>query len=35
MHIEETLADRIRKQDASYLRPRADLMIYGYELMKK
>ena len=35
MHIEETLADRIRKQDALYLRPRADLMIYGYELVKK
>lgn len=33
MHIEETLADRIRKKDASHLRPREDRMVYGYELM--
>lgn len=35
MHIEETLADKIRKKDASHLKPRADLMIYGYELMSE
>lgn len=34
-HIEETLADKIRKQDATYLQPRTDLMFSGYELMKK
>lgn len=35
MHIEETLADQIRKKDASHLRPRPDRMIDGYQLMKK
>lgn len=35
MHIEETLADQIRKNDTSHLKPREDLMFYGYELMKK
>ncbi|MDE7298101.1 MAG: DUF115 domain-containing protein [Lachnospiraceae bacterium] len=35
IHIEETLADQIRKMDSSHLRPRADLMLCGYELMNR
>lgn len=35
MHIEETLADQIRKRDSSHLKPRADLMFCGYELMNR
>lgn len=34
-HIEETLADRVRRDDPSYLMPRADLMLYGYGLMDR